>query len=110
MKLTTSPEAALQFTKMNVYFVSSWPLSKSDSRSSKIWFNVRWWTAFISILLLFLPLTNGVYVYRNDSLVMVKAACLSSASAQALLKLIVCRFQSNRLQVNHPKYLIQKFI
>ncbi|XP_057328348.1 uncharacterized protein LOC130669446 [Microplitis mediator] len=103
MKLTASPEAALRFTKMNVYLVSSWPPSKSLSRISKIWFNVRWWIAFISILLLFIPLTNGVYVYRNDSLVMVKAACLSSASAQALLKLIICRFQSNRLQLLHDE-------
>ncbi|CAD6202098.1 GSCOCT00013804001.3-RA-CDS [Cotesia congregata] len=101
MKFSASPEAAVRFTKMNVYLVSSWPLSKSVSRLSRIWFNIRWWTAFISILLLFLPLTNGVFVYRNDLLVMVKAACLSSASAQALLKLLVCRFQSDRLQLLH---------
>ncbi|XP_044581375.1 odorant receptor Or2-like [Cotesia glomerata] len=101
MKFSASPEAAVNFTKMNVYLVSSWPLSKSVNRLSRIWFNIRWWTAFISILLLFLPLANGVFVYRNDLLVMVKAACLSSASAQALLKLLVCRFQSDRLQFLH---------
>nr|WGO81740.1 olfactory receptor 59 [Microplitis mediator] len=103
MKLTASPEAALQFTKMNVYLVSSWPLPKSVSKSTKIWFNVRWWTAFVSLLLLFLPLTNGVYVFRNDLLIMVKAACQSSASGQALLKLIICRFQSNRFQLLHDE-------
>ncbi|KAG8034963.1 hypothetical protein G9C98_008039 [Cotesia typhae] len=103
MKFSASPEAAVHFTKMNVYLVSSWPLSNSVSRLSRIWFNIRWWTAFISILLLFLPLTNGIFVYQNDLLVMVKAVCLSSASAQALLKLLVCRFQSDRLQFLHQE-------
>ncbi|CAD6202100.1 GSCOCT00013801001.3-RA-CDS [Cotesia congregata] len=103
MKLSVTPEAALRFTKMNVYLVSSWPLSKSISRVTKIWFSIRWWIAFISLLLLFLPLTNSVFVFRKDSLVMVKAACQIGASGQALLKLLICRYQSDRLQFLHQE-------
>ncbi|XP_034942903.1 odorant receptor 22c-like, partial [Chelonus insularis] len=94
-----TPEAALKFTKTSVYLVCSWPLSVAASKRDQILMKIRWWIVLIFLLFLLLPLLNGIYSYHHDTLIMVKAICMSSACGQAILKIITCRKQTSRFQI-----------
>nr|AQN78476.1 olfactory receptor 74 [Meteorus pulchricornis] len=108
MMLSVTSQTALNFTEMSVYFVSSWPPTKFVNKQQKLWFNFRWWLAFTLLLLFLLPLLNGVYVHHKHPVKMINAACLSAATVQALLKMLICRAQWPRLQMLHSE--MDKFI
>lgn len=100
MGFKITPENALNFAKGRVWIISSWPFPTSGGNKwQMIWFNVRWWISFVLLLLLFFPLFNGVYVFRNDSLVMIKAVTLSAANLQAIVKMAISRYQWKNLRV-----------
>ncbi|KAK0158665.1 hypothetical protein PV328_009641 [Microctonus aethiopoides] len=108
MKLSVTPQTALYFTELSVYFVSSWPPLKYKNKYHKFLFHFRWWLAFIFIFLFLLPLLNGLYKHQNDPLKMINNTCLSAAAIQALSKMIICRMHWPRLKMLHRK--IDKFI
>lgn len=100
MKLNVTPQTALYFTELSVYFVSSWPPLKYKNKYHKFLFHFRWWLAFIFILLFLLPLLNGLYKHQNDPLKMINNTCLSAAAIQALSKMFICRMHWPRLKVS----------
>ena len=51
------------------------------------------------MLQLFVPLVNGVWVYRHDGAVFVNALQSSFGTSQAIIKTILCNIQRDRMQV-----------
>nr|QNL14998.1 olfactory receptor 54 [Aulacocentrum confusum] len=101
MKLRVDLTTALRYTQMSVFLACSWPPSKFKTNSQRFWFDLRWFIGLTVLLLLFVPLLNGAYIYRNNTVVFVKAVCMCSAIAQAIVKMSICRMKLSNLQMLH---------
>ena len=104
MKFQPSPESCLTFAKASVFLVCSWPPDSRATRAQNLRFRIQWWITLCLLSMLFLPLANGVWHFRHNPMMSVKTILMTSATAQALMKIIICRFQRKRFQVKNQNF------
>ena len=97
-----SPETALEFTKISVLLMFTWPPWPEESRLVKILFNVFPWIFLGLPLLLVILLLNAARYQLDDHLGFTKNICLAASCSHAVVKQFVCKRQRSRLEVNFP--------
>nr|QHN69141.1 odorant receptor 13 [Sirex nitobei] len=123
MRLKVTPEAALNFTKISVRTICSWPPPPDATKLQIILFEVFWWISHLFLVLLALPLMLAVYEYRRNPSILTKTLCEVSAIAQTAIKMAICRGQYNRFQVlfsemetflkhanSHERTVLQRYV
>lgn len=100
MKNRLTPEKAILFTKLSVALTCSWPPSPLATKAQHLFFNALWCIAFLTSVMLFLPLLAAIYVYRKHPVILGKTVSLTAAVAQVTIKMIICRLQQKRFQVS----------
>lgn len=100
MKNRLTPEKAILFTKLSVALTCSWPPSPLATKVQHLFFNALWCIAFLTSVMLFLPLLAAIYEYRKHPIILGKTVSLAAAVAQVTIKMIICHLQQKRFQVS----------
>ncbi|XP_043288518.1 uncharacterized protein [Venturia canescens] len=94
----TSARNVVRLIKVCGRLTSTWPLDPPSSRRNQIFAQFLWWTSFLNVLFLIVPLIFGVYHYRRETTVLMKALSELTALTEVFFNLIICKFQRRRLQ------------
>ena len=95
-----TPEFALTLSKISTALNCCLPPPANASKTKILIFDILCSLAFISSILLLIPLLFSVYQDRHNSVIMIKSLYLSCAMAHVANKIAVCRIHRHRLQVN----------
>ncbi|XP_033208625.1 odorant receptor 30a-like isoform X2 [Belonocnema kinseyi] len=98
MKFQITPEASLAILKYSMALTCCWPPSLNANRSKIFICDILCFLAFISAMLLLIPLLNSVYQDRSDTMILLKSIYLSCAAAHVANKIAICWIHRYRLQ------------
>ncbi|KAL6267026.1 hypothetical protein P5V15_000103 [Pogonomyrmex californicus] len=90
---------AIHFIKISVALLCAWPPSPNATKFEIIVFKIRWFTCYLSSILLLLPLLNSIYEYRDDPEILAKSVCLSCAVIQVTIKMMICATRYTQFQI-----------
>lgn len=77
---------------------STWP-PNSNEKGQKVFYEFCWWFTMTNVICLLIPLILGVYQFRYNIDVLAQAASELTALVEVFFNMIICKLQSERLQV-----------
>ncbi|XP_076237905.1 uncharacterized protein LOC143181408 [Calliopsis andreniformis] len=89
---------AIQFTRLSVALTCCWPTPPTATEFQVLRFKTFRCAVILNAFTLLLPLLYALYVHRDDSIEVSKAACLAMAVTQLLLQTFFCITQYDRFQ------------
>lgn len=105
MESKVSLEKAVDFTKLSVRLVCTWPTSKYSTKWQIARENCAWFVSLISVFCLLIPLTFSIYEYRYDSIIMTQSTGLACACVMIIIKSLVLRLHRKKCQVRKFRWL-----
>ncbi|XP_035728639.1 odorant receptor 30a-like [Vespa mandarinia] len=93
-----TPETALKFTKMSVIIMGCWPPPLNATKKQLLLRDIYWWTSFLTATFLLLALINGIYEYRQNTLITIQTTCILAGVCQMCIKMLILRKQRWKFQ------------
>nr|AXM05232.1 odorant receptor [Campoletis chlorideae] len=94
-----SLEGAVNFTRLSVRLVCTWPPSGSATKWQIAREDYAWCISFLSVLCLLIPLINSIPEYITNPIVITQTMCFCSACVIIMMKTLVLRLHRKKCQI-----------
>ncbi|XP_043288255.1 uncharacterized protein [Venturia canescens] len=94
-----SVEEAINFTRLSVRLVCTWPPSGSATKWELAKEDCAWCISFFSVFCLLIPLINAIPEFITNPIVITQTMCFCSACVIIIMKTLVLRLHRKKFQI-----------